>query len=117
MTNMKQFTAEYLPEALMQLSELAPENRVKIVEAIKTFELVGTVYKNLNDLGDGLFEIKPKGVRAYFMYDYNRRCVIVIGFISLKTTQKAPPRYMKQARKLITNYLEQERKELEQCKN
>lgn len=115
--NEKQFTAEYLSEALIQLGELSPENRIKIIEAIRTFELVGTAYKNLNDLGEGLFEIKPKGVRAYFMYDYNRRCVIIVGFICLKTTQKAPPRYMKQARKLITSYLETERKELKQCKN
>ena len=51
------------------------------------------------------------------MYDYNQRCVIIVGFICLKTTQKAPKRYMKQARKLITTFLEAEQKELEQCKN
>ena len=60
--NKRQFTAKYLPEALVQLGELSPEYRIKILEAIRTFELVGTVYKNINDLGDGLFEIKPKGV-------------------------------------------------------
>ena len=106
------FKAEYLPEADMQLSGLAPEYRIKILEAISTFEHVGTAYKNINDLGNGLFEIKPKGVRAYFMYDYNRRRIIIIGFICLKTTQKAPERYKKQARKLIEAYLEQEEKEL-----
>lgn len=109
----KQFTAEYLPEADKQLLELSAENREKIISAIEAFELIGTGYKNLNDLGGGLFEIKPKGVRAYFMYDYNRRRVIIIGFIVLKKTQKAPERYKEQARKLITAYLEAERKELE----
>lgn len=112
MVNERIFKAEYLPEADMQLLELAPEYRVKIIEAISTFEKVGTDYKNINDLGNGLFEIKPKGVRAYFMYDYNRRRVIIIGFICLKTTQKAPERYIKQARKLIEAYLKQESKEL-----
>lgn len=106
------FKAEYLPEASMQLLELAPEYREKILDAVRTFEKVGMYYKNINDLGNGLFEIKPKGVRAYFMYDYNRRRVIIIGFICLKTTQKAPERYMKQARKLIEAYLIQEQKEL-----
>ncbi len=117
MNTEKIFIAEYLPEALEQLSGLAPEYREKIVEAIRTFEKVGTAYKNLNDLGNGLFEIKPTGVRAYFMYDYNRRRVIIIGFICLKKTQKAPKQYMNKATKLITKYLESEKKELEKCKN
>jgi len=63
----KQFTAEYTDEAKIQLKELTYESREKIVEAIGLFELVGTKYKNINDLGDGLFEIKPKGVRAYYV--------------------------------------------------
>lgn len=116
MTDELLYKAEYLPEAEIQLRELAPQYRIKIAEAIMSFEQVGTAYKNINDLGNGLFEIKPKGVRAYFMYDYNRRRIIIIGFICLKTTQKAPERYMKQARKLIEAYLEKEAKELTNAK-
>lgn len=63
----QEFTAILTDEAERQLIELSVENQDKILEAIRTFELVGRSYKNLNDLGDGLFEIKPKGVRAYFM--------------------------------------------------
>jgi len=51
-----------------------------------------------------LFEIKPKGVRAYFKYEKNR--IIIIGFITLKKTQKAPQRYIEQAIINIKNYLE-----------
>ncbi len=107
--NMKEqkFIAEYTFEAKAQLRELAYENREKIVEAIGLFEKVGTLYKNINDLGDGLFEIKPKGVRAYFMYDHTRRRIIIIGFICLKKTQKAPKQYMKQARMNIKNYIKE----------
>ena len=101
----RQFTAELTPEAEQQLMELSAENRVKIAEAIKIFELVGLYYKNLNDLGGGLFEIKPRGVRAYFMYDPNRRRIIIVGFITLKKTQEAPKRYMEQARRNIEKYL------------
>lgn len=108
MNNNKQFIAELTKEAEIQLLELSLENRIKIAEAIRTFENVGTLYKNINDLGDGLFEIKPKGVRAYFMYDHNRRRIIIVGLIVLKTTQKAPPRYIKQARKNIERYLNQQ---------
>lgn len=108
MNNNKQFIAELTKEAEIQLLELSLENRIKIAEAIRTFENVGTLYKNINDLGDGLFEIKPKGVRAYFMYDHNRRRIIIVGLIVLKTTQKAPQRYIKQARKNIERYLNQQ---------
>ena len=101
----KQFTAELTDEAEEQLLALSDENREKIADAIRTFEKVGILYKNINDLGGGLFEIKPKGVRAYFMYDPNRRRIIIVGLVVLKTTQKAPPRYIKQARRNIENYL------------
>lgn len=104
----KQFTAELTDEAEEQLLALSDENREKIADAIRTFEKVGILYKNINDLGGGLFEIKPKGVRAYFMYDPNRRRIIIVGLVVLKTTQKAPPRYIKQARRNIENYLNQQ---------
>jgi len=101
---MKQFTAEYTDEALEQYETLSFENQAKILEAIQTFELLGTKYKNINSLSNGLFEIKPKGVRAYFKYEKNR--IIIIGFITLKKTQKAPQRYIEQAIINIKNYLE-----------
>jgi len=103
----KQFTAIFTDEAEKQLIELSEENQDKIAEAIRTFELVGRYYKNLNDLGDGLYEIKPKGVRAYFMYDTTQRRIIIIGLIVLKKTQKAPQRYIKQARANIEKYLKE----------
>lgn len=113
----KQFTAEFTEEAEEQLLTLSFDNRKKIAEAIRIFENIGTLYKNINDLGDGLFEIKPKGVRAYFMYDHTRRKIIIIGLIVLKETQKAPPRYMKQARKNIEKYLNQRELNYEETKN
>ena len=84
--------------------ELDEANQDKILSAIKSFEILGTKYKNINQLDYDLFEIKPKGVRAYFQYDENRKRIIIIGFITLKKTQKAPKRYMKQALSNIKNY-------------
>lgn len=89
-----QFKAEYTDEAKAQLKEQAYEYREKIVETIGIFEKVGTKHKNINNLGDGLFEIKPKSVRAYFMYNSTRRKIIIVGFICLK-----------QARTSIRNYI------------
>ena len=46
--------------------------------------------------------------KVYFMYHPKLRKIIIVGFICLKTTQKAPSRYMEQARRNIVKYLEQE---------
>ena len=95
----RSFTSEYTDEALQQLEQLDDIEYEKITKAIYIFEHVGTRYKNINDLGDGLFELKPDNVRAYFKYVKGK--IIIIGFIVLKKTQKAPKRYIKQAHKNI----------------
>ena len=86
----KQFTAEYTPEAIEQALALDSESRKKILAAIEAFEVLGIEYKNINKLDYDLYEIKPKGVRAYFQYDTDRRKIIIVGFVCLKETQKAP---------------------------
>ena len=102
----KLFNAEYTLEALEQFKALDADNQDKILSAAKSFEILGKKYKNINDLGNDLYEIKPKGIRAYFQYDKDRRKIIIIGFITLKKTQKAPKRYMKQAIANIRKYKE-----------
>ncbi len=83
---------------------LDSESRKKILAAIEAFEVLGIEYKNINKLDYALYEIKPKGVRAYFQYDTDRRKIIIVGFVCLKETQKAPKRYMKQAVRNIEAY-------------
>ncbi len=104
----KIFTAEYTDEALEQLQNLQDSEFRKISKAIYIFEYTGTKYKNINDIGNGLFELKPDNIRAYFKYEKNK--IIIIGLIVLKKTQKAPKRYIEQAHKNIERYL-QENKE------
>lgn len=79
--------------------------RSRIVASIGTFECVGKQYKNLNSLGDGLFELKPSGVRAYFKYDTKTKRVIIVGFICLKKSQKAPKKYIREAHRLIDKFI------------
>ena len=105
---MKQFKAEYTNEALEQYAKLEKSSKKKIIKAISIFEQVGTDYKNINDLGNGLFELKPDNVRAYFKYHENK--IIIIGFITIKKTQKTPKRYIEQAIKNIENYLKGNKK-------
>lgn len=102
---MKLFTAVLLPEAREQLKKLPSLYKKRIATAIATFELIGTGYKSINSLGNGLYEIKPSGVRAYFKYDAVHRHIIVVGFICLKKGQKAPPLYIREANRLIDAYM------------
>ncbi len=102
---MKQYTAIYTEEAASQLRSLDLINREKLTEAVAIFEQIGIAYKNINSLGKGLYEIKPKGVRAYFKYAGNR--IIIIGIVVLKKTQKAPKRYIEQAIKNIDKYTQE----------
>lgn len=97
------FETKYTKEALTQLDKLEEPEFKKILKAIYIFERVGTKYKCINDLGNGLFELKPDNVRAYFKYAKNK--IIIIGVIVLKKTQKAPKRYIEQALKNIEQYL------------
>jgi len=100
----KVFIAEYTPEALEQLNNLSEENQDKILASVRAFEVLGTKYKNINKLDFDLYELKPKGIRAYFAYDEERRRIIIVGLIVLKQTQKAPKRYMLQALSNINKY-------------
>lgn len=99
----KLFTAEYTDEALEQLNALQTIEFKKITKAIYIFERIGTNYPRLNDLGDGLFELKPDNVRAYFKYVRNR--IIIVGLAVIKKTQKAPKRFIEQAHKNIDRYI------------
>ena len=97
------YTAEFTDEAIEQLKALDTDNQDKILAAIKSFEILGIKYKNINKLDFDLFEIKPSGVRAYFKYYKNR--IIIVGLIVLKKSQKAPKRFMLQASRNIENYI------------
>lgn len=101
----KEFEAEFTEQALEQLEQLTDTDARKILKAINIFEQVGTKYKYINDLGNGLFELKPDKVRAYFKYAKNK--IIIIGLIVLKKTQKAPARYIEQAHRNIDKYIQE----------
>lgn len=97
-----------LDEAVEQLKALDKKFQKRIATAIEMFSKVGTKYKNINRLDDTLFELKPEGVRAYFVYHPTKRSIIIIGFIALKKSQKAPPEYIEQAHHNIDKYLKEE---------
>ncbi|MDR1168317.1 MAG: type II toxin-antitoxin system RelE/ParE family toxin [Heliobacteriaceae bacterium] len=101
----KLFTAEFTDEAKEQANKLDNARKNKLRKAVKIFEQVGTQYKNINDLGEDLFELKPDDIRAYFEYYEGR--VIIVGLVVLKKSQKAPKRFIEQARRNIKNHIKE----------
>lgn len=104
------FDDEWTEEAINQFNEMETLFQDKILKAIEIFEKVGTKYKNLNSLGNGLYELKPKDVRAYFKYHPDKNGIIIIGLVCLKKTQKAPKQNIKNAQNNISKYLNKENK-------
>ena len=99
----KIFKAEFTDEAREQANKLEIHQKRKLAKAIEIFEQVGMQYKNINKLNNGLFELKPDDIRAYFKYCENR--IIIIGLVVLKKSQKAPKRFIEQAEHNIEKYL------------
>lgn len=89
------FDIIYADEADEQLQSLDKSSRNKILKSINIFKVLGKDAKNSRDLKNGLWEIKADNVRAYFKYYKNK--IVIIGFIVLKKTQKAPERFIQQA--------------------
>lgn len=100
----KFFTAEYTQEAINDLKGLDKQNQKRVFKSVMLFEILGKDGVNSRPLDkDGLFEIKSDKVRIYFMYQNNK--VVIIGLITLKKSQKAPERYIKEAHSRIERYL------------
>ena len=92
------YKAIFADEALEQLDNLDKVSRNKIYRGIRIFEAEGKNAQNSRDLGD-IWEIKADNVRAYFDYEGNK--IIIIGLIVLKKSQKAPIRFINQAKRNI----------------
>jgi len=96
----KIFTAEYTQEAINDLKGLDKQNQKRVFKSVMLFEILGKDGVNSRPLDkNGLFEIKSDKVRIYFMYQNNK--VVIIGLITLKKSQKAPERYIKEAHSRI----------------
>lgn len=102
---MKKYTAKYTPEAEEQFYKLQKIEQKKLFKAVALFEFLGLEAKNTKSLDDGLFEIKVDKIRAYFKYYENK--IIIIGIVVLKKTQKAPHRYIEQAKNNIEEYIKE----------
>lgn len=92
------FEIIFSDEAIEQRDNLDKISRKKIVKAIRLFEEVGKIAGNSRNLDD-IWEIKADNVRAYFDYEGNK--IVIIGLIVLKKSQKAPKRFIEQAKKIL----------------
>ncbi|MDD3435626.1 MAG: type II toxin-antitoxin system RelE/ParE family toxin [Candidatus Gastranaerophilales bacterium] len=81
------------------LSELIPENKLKIQRSFDSIEKNGIQSVFIKSLGNKLFEIRTGRVRA--LYTYKEKQLIIVGIIFLKDTQKTPKEIIKKARKVL----------------
>ncbi len=92
------FKAIFSDEAMLQMENLDRISKKKAAKAIRNFEELGQYAHNSRNLGD-IWEIKTDNVRIYFDYEENK--IIIIGLVVLKKSQKAPKRFIEQAKRHI----------------
>lgn len=92
------FKAIFADEALEQLENLEKIYQKKAAKAIRIFENLGQTAKTSRNLDD-IWEIKADNIRIYF--DYHEDKIIIIGLIVLKKSQKAPRKFIEQAKRNI----------------
>lgn len=100
------FNIEFTPEAKMELAALDKQNQKRTLRTMRNFEAFGKDAVKSRQLDNpGLYELKCDKIRAYFTYYKNK--IVIIGLITLKKTEKAPPRYKQEAHSRIQKYIKE----------
>ena len=88
-----------LKQAEKELSGLTKDQQKALNEDFSIIENKGLEYVKRRYLRDGLFEIKTNDVRALFKFKED--CVILVGLVYEKRSNKAPEYYIKLALKRL----------------
>jgi len=93
------YTIEKLKQAEKEIENLTQIQKDALKDDFETIEQKGLEYVKRRHLRDGLFEIKTNDVRSLFKYKEN--CIILIGLVYEKRSNKAPDYYIKLALKRL----------------
>ena len=88
-----------LKQAEKEIKSLSKIQQQNLSKDFNTIEKKGIEYVKRRFLRDSLFEIKTNDVRALFKYEQD--CVILIGLVYEKRSNKAPEYYIKLALKRL----------------
>lgn len=94
-----QYHIRKLKQAEKEISNLTKIQQEALKNDFNIIEQKGIEYVKRRYLRDGLFEIKTGDIRALFKYEAD--CIILIGLVYEKRTNKAPEYYIKLALKRL----------------
>ncbi len=89
----------YSPESEEQLNEFDRTHKGKAFKVIEKLQVFGLGRVDSSPLRDGLFELRNDDIRVY--YSYAKGGIIIIAIVVLKKAQKAPDRYIEQAKRIV----------------
>lgn len=93
------FTIKKLKQAEKEISKLTKEQQKLLENDYKTITTKGIGYVRTRHLRGDVFEIKTNDIRSLFAYQEN--CIILIGLVYEKRTNKAPDYYIELAQKRL----------------
>lgn len=93
------FKIEKLKQAEKEISKLTQVQQKQLDDDYRTITDKGIEYVKRRHLRGDLFEIKTNDIRSLFAYREN--CIILIGLVYEKRSNKAPDYYIELAQKRI----------------
>lgn len=93
------FKIEKLKQAEKEISKLTQVQQKQLDDDYRTITDKGIEYVKRRHLRGDLFEIKTNDIRSLFSYREN--CIILIGLVYEKRSNKAPDYYIELAQKRI----------------
>ena len=93
------FTIKKLKQAEKEISKLTKEQQKQLENDYKIISSKGIEYVKRRHLRGDLFEIKTNDIRSLFAYREN--CIILVGLVYEKRSNKAPDYYIELAKKRL----------------
>jgi phage-related protein len=93
------FTVKKLKQAEKEISKLTKEQQKQLENDYQIISSKGIEYVKRRHLRGDIFEIKTNDIRSLFAYREN--CIILIGLVYEKRSNKAPDYYIELAQKRL----------------
>ena len=93
------FTIKKLKQAEKEISKLTKEQQKLLENDYKIITTKGIEFVKRRHLRGDVFEIKTNDIRSLFAYKEN--CIILVGLVYEKRTNKAPDYYIELAQKRL----------------
>lgn len=93
------FEIQKLKQAEKEINKLSKEQQKQVIDDYNVITTKGIEFVKRRHLRGDIFEIKTNDLRSLFAYREN--CIILIGLVYEKRTNKAPDYYIELAQKRL----------------